>query len=94
MMRIELEIGFSFKRDLDPGYRDLQVPEDADVETALREFVRRHPLARDRLFDERGQLRGHINALVNGGNVAQRQGLKTTLRNGDRLTILPPIGGG
>jgi len=93
-MRIELEVAFSFKRELDEGYRTLEVPEGTDVETAIGAWVDRHPLARARLFDERGAFRRHINALVNGGNVTLREGFRTVLRDGDRLTILPPVGGG
>lgn len=93
-MRIELEIAFSFKRELDESYRSLDLPTGADVEAAMREWVRRHPKAKIRLFDENGAIRRHINALINGGNVTLRTGFQTVLENGDRLTILPPAGGG
>lgn len=94
MMRIEVEIAFSFKRELDSGYRFLELPEGSNVEAALLEFVLRHPAARDRLIDEAGAIRRNINALINGGNVTLREGFRTTLADGDRLTILPPVGGG
>ena len=93
-MRIEVEVGFSFKRDLEEDYRFLDLPEGCDVETAIRSWAERHPVAEGRLFDASGVIRRHINALVNGGNVARRRGFRTVLRDGDRLTILPPAGGG
>ena len=94
MMQIEIEVAFSFKRELDEGYRSLELPEGTDVEMAIRKWVRRHPLAQDRLFDEDDAIRRHINALINGGNVTLREGFGTKLKDGDRLTILPPAGGG
>jgi len=94
MLKIEIEVAFSFKRELDEGYRALDLPEGSDVETAIREWACLHPLARDRLFDEQGAIRRHINALINGGNVTLREGFRTMLKDGDRLTILPPAGGG
>ncbi len=93
-MNIEIEVAFSFKRELDEGYRFLEMPEGSDVETAIREWTHRHPLAQDRLFDEGGTIRRHINALINGGNVTLREGFRTVLKDADRLTILPPAGGG
>jgi molybdopterin synthase sulfur carrier subunit len=93
-MRIDLEVAFSFKRELDDGYRSLDLPTGSDVEAAMREWVRNHPKASARVFDESGAIRRHINALINGGNVALRAGFQTVLEDGDRLTILPPAGGG
>lgn len=93
-MRIEIEIGFSFKRDIDGGFRTLELPDGTDVLGALNQLGQRHPEIAERLFDRRGQVHRHINALVNGGNVVHRRGFRTVLREGDRLTILPPVGGG
>ena len=93
-MRVELEIGFSFKRELPAGFHSLDLPDGTDVESAFRHLSRLQPTLKERLFDREGRVRREINALVNGGNVARRRGFRTVLRDGDRLTILPPVGGG
>ncbi len=93
-MRVEVEIGFSFKRELGSDYRRLELPEGSDVAHALRLLADRHPAAHSRLFDDQGRIRRHINALINGQNVILKRGFSTPLRDGDRLTILPPVGGG
>ena len=93
-MRIELEVAFSFKRELDESYRSLDLPAGCDVEAAMRKWTRSHPKAATRLFDEKGAIRRHINALINGGNIKLRAGFQTVLEDGDRLSILPPAGGG
>ena len=93
-MNIELELAFSFKRDLDDAYRALELPAGATVLDALREFVRRYPGVREKVFDDSGLVLRSINALVNGSNVILRAGFDTKLVPGDRLTILPPVGGG
>jgi MoaD family protein len=93
-MRISVEIGFSFKRDLDEDYRTLQLPDGASVRDAMAELGRRYPGVEGRMFDGNGGVRRNINALINGGNVQFRQGFDTALHEGDRLTILPPVGGG
>jgi len=93
-MNIQLEIGFSFKRDLETGYQRLELRDEATVAEAIEAFVRKHPAARERIVDSAGGIKRHINALINGGNVTSREGFETVLRAGDRLTLLPPVGGG
>ena len=93
-MKIVLEIGFSFKRELDQGYHWLEIPIETTVYGALEALVERYPQVRGRLFDETGGIRRNVNALINGANVQQRERFDTVLRPDDRLTILPPIGGG
>jgi len=73
-MRISVELGFSFKKDLDADYRQLLLPEGSDVEAAVQAFASRHPAARQRLLDDAGRVRRHVAALVNGGNVTWRTG--------------------
>jgi molybdopterin converting factor small subunit len=93
-MKVRVEISFSFKRDVDPQGVVLELPDGADVRAALRGLVRRYPAIEPRLFGPRGEVHRHINALVNGRNVAFKKGFGTILRDGDGLTLLPPIGGG
>jgi len=93
-MTITLEIAFSFKREIGVSTLSLEVLAGADVVSALRELVRRFPLLKRRLFMESGMIHRHINALINGENVSFKKGFATTLHHGDRLTLLPPVGGG
>jgi len=94
MMRVSVEFGFSFKKDLSEDYRELELPEGADVEAAVRALASRHPAAQSRLLDDVGRVRSHVAALINGGNAAWKDGLRTPLHDRDRLTLLPPVGGG
>lgn len=93
-MRVELELAFSFKRDLDADYRHLELPSGATVADAIDRFVQRFPVARNRLLTPGGEIRRNVNALINGGNVILKDGFASILRDGDRLTLLPPVGGG
>jgi len=93
-MRISVEIAFSFKREIGADYRSLELPDGATIRDAVAEIARRYPAIRERLLAEDGAIRRNIDTLVNGGNARFRQRFETTLRDGDRLTILPPVGGG
>jgi len=94
MIRVAIEIGFSFKHELEDERPSLLLPAGADVRRALVELAGRYPAIADRLLDRAGTVRRHINVLVNGGNISGRRGWETELADGDRLTILPPVGGG
>jgi molybdopterin synthase sulfur carrier subunit len=48
----------------------------------------------DYMFDELGDVRGHLEILVNGRSVTSLSGLRTKLKDGDQVAILPPVGGG
>jgi len=93
-MNINVEIGFSFKRELDEAYRSLELPEHATVLDSFRALADRYPVFCERVLDEAGEIRRNINALINGGNVQFREGFNTVLHDGDRLSVLPPVGGG
>ncbi|PSQ16442.1 molybdopterin synthase sulfur carrier subunit [Halobacteriales archaeon QS_8_69_26] len=65
------------------------------VGDALDALVEGRPELRERVVDEDGGLRDHINVLRNGKNVqTQEEGLDTTLAAGDELAIFPPVSGG
>jgi sulfur-carrier protein len=92
-MRVRIEVSFSFKHDL-PRDLIVDVPEGASVFVALETLANRFPQVRERLFTPDGRVRRHINALVNGKNVVSQGGYETILHDADRLTLLPPVGGG
>ena len=93
-MKIVVEIAFSFKHELGTSYRHLELPEQATVMDAFVVLAERYDVFRERVFDDAGAVRRNINALINGGNVQYREGFASPLREGDRLSVLPPVGGG
>jgi len=52
------------------------------------------PGMRDRLMDESGQLRRFVNIYVNGDDVRFIDGLGTSLKDGDEVSIVPAVAGG
>jgi molybdopterin converting factor small subunit len=93
-VKIAVEIAFSFKRELDDGYRNLALPSEATVLDAFKLLADHYGVFHDRVFDAAGEIRRNINALINGENVQYREGFDTVLCEADRLSVLPPMGGG
>jgi len=48
----------------------------------------------DYLCDKNGKMKPYIMFLVNGKSITALQGLKTELRDRDKVAILPTVGGG
>ena len=46
------------------------------------------------VYDEKGDLNGYLQFLVNGKSVTTLQGLRTRLKDEDKIAIIPPVGGG
>jgi len=53
-----------------------------------------YPGMRDRLLDEGGEIRRFVNIFVNGDDVRFLSGLKTELKDGDEVSIVPTVAGG
>lgn len=66
----------------------------ATVGDALNELWRLHVGLRDRIVNEQGHLRPHVNVFVDDENIRRKQLLKTALAEGNEITILPAVSGG
>ena len=62
--------------------------------SVISELETRYPAIRGRLRDESGALRRFVNLYVNGEDVRFTNGLDTSLKAGDELSIVPAVAGG
>jgi MoaD family protein len=84
-----------FLTDFTGGRREMALdPAPATVDEVLATLWHRHVGLRDRVVNERGQVRPHVNIFVNNDNIRHRQALQTVVTDGDEITILPAISGG
>jgi molybdopterin converting factor small subunit len=63
------------------------------VAEVIENLERKHPGLRDRLLDEKG-IRRFVNIYVGEEDVRFLDGLKTALKAGDQISIVPAIAGG
>lgn len=80
-------------RPLAGGRAELPVAAGS-LRSVLAEIGRDAPALSERLLDEGGGLRRHVNVFVNDEDVRFRELLDTPVREGDRVTIVPAIAGG
>lgn len=64
------------------------------VAEALQELWKLHIGLRDRVVNEQGQLRMHVNIFVDGENIRRKQLLDTPVSDRAEITILPSVSGG
>jgi molybdopterin synthase sulfur carrier subunit len=53
-----------------------------------------HPGLKDRLCDDKGELRRFVNIYVNEEDIRFQKGKDTVLKDGDEVSIVPAIAGG
>ncbi len=68
--------------------------EGSTVGEALKALEVAHPGFGERLFDEKGGLRRFVNVFVADEDVRFLDGLSTTVRDGETLSIVPAVAGG
>ena len=72
---------------------ELQV-QGSTLADALAALWRAHLGLRDRIIDERGRPRQHMNIFVNNDNSRDVGGLSAIIADGDEIMIVPNISGG
>jgi sulfur-carrier protein len=65
-----------------------------DVRFALRTLADRHPGVVDRVLDERGDVRQHVNVFLDGESIRFLDGLETAVSDGSTIVIVPAVSGG
>ena len=75
------------------GGNDEVAAEGATVAELIEDLERRHPGLRVRLLDEKG-VRRFINLFLGEEDIRFLDGLRTEVKSGDALSIVPAIAGG
>ncbi|MCY3692635.1 MAG: MoaD family protein [Chloroflexota bacterium] len=68
--------------------------EVADLSQMIEQLESDYPGFKERLLDEEGELRYFVNIYVNGEDIRFDQGLKTSIKSGDEVSIVPAVAGG
>lgn len=68
--------------------------EVSDLAQMIERLETDYPGFKERLLDEDGELRYFVNIYVNGEDIRFDQGLKTGIKSGDEISIVPAVAGG
>jgi molybdopterin converting factor small subunit len=76
------------------GEVEVQLPGDFEtIQDALDSLWQKHLALRDRVLNEQGEIRQHVNVFVGGEDVKRQKGLATPIRSGD-VHIFNAVSGG
>lgn len=82
-------------RDLAGQRAEIRVDGSArSLSDALTLLWQQCPAVRDRVITERGDVRQHVNIFVDGESIRDADGLRTAVRDGAEIVILPAVSGG
>lgn len=91
-MAITIEIPTAFRRFTDGAHR---VDSGATtVAEALTELTTKYPGISRHVRDEQGQIRQFLNVYLNEEDIRFLNGESSTLKDGDRVLLVPSIAGG
>ena len=68
--------------------------EGGNLDEAISSLDAQFPGIRERLCDERGEIRNFVNIYVNGEDIRFLDGLRTATKPGDEISIVPAVAGG
>lgn len=80
-------------RTLTGGQDEVKI-EANTVGEAVSALEQSFPGMRDRLLDDKGKVRRHVNLFVGEEDIRFLDGLNTALKAGDHVSIVPAIAGG
>ncbi|MSQ77346.1 MAG: MoaD/ThiS family protein [Nitrospiraceae bacterium] len=66
----------------------------ANISEMIETLNSAHPGLKDRLCDDKGELRRFVNIYVNEEDIRFLNGKDTSLKDGDEVSIVPAIAGG
>jgi len=94
-VRVKVKFFTTLREIVGKKEEHIELTRSVTVDTLLKRLAKTYGKEfQDYVYDELGNVRGHLQFLVNGKSVTALQGFKTKLREGDQMAILPPVGGG
>ena len=91
-MRIQVLFFATFREIFDAKSLQIEVGTGGTVGDLLNLVFNTHE-SRERIFDN-GKLKPHIIVMKNGRHIQYLKGLDTELKEGDTVSVFPPIAGG
>jgi len=94
-IKVKVKFFTTLREIVDKKEEQIELSRSVTVEALLRQLSKKYGKDfEDYIYDELGNIRGHLQFLINGKSTTALQGLKTKLKENDQVAILPPVGGG
>ncbi len=94
-MKVTVKFFTTLREITDKREEEIKFSNDLTVGELLEQLSKKHGRRfMEYIYDKKGNVQSYLQFLVNGRSITTREGLKTKLKEGDRVAIIPPVGGG
>ncbi len=94
-MEVEVRYYAMLREIAGKRFERVALPEGSTVRDLIDLLVERYGEGFERyIYDGEKRVRGYLSYMLNGVNINSLEGFETPIRDGDILSLLPPIGGG
>lgn len=94
-MKVTVKFFTTLREITDKREEEINFSKDFTVGELLEQLSKKYGRRfMDYVYDQKGNVQSYLQFLVNGRSITTREGLKTKLKEGDRVAIIPPVGGG
>ena len=91
MVKVKVKLYATLKEILG---KDTVFVEAGNVRELIHSLVKEYPVLKKEIVNKNLSLKDDYIYLVNGRNIVFLQNEQTPLKEGDKVTIFPPVGGG
>jgi molybdopterin synthase sulfur carrier subunit len=74
--------------------KDIVQASGATIQEIIDGLEKEYPGLKERICDERGELRRFVNVYLNDEDIRFAQGRSTPVKDGDEISVIPAIAGG
>jgi molybdopterin synthase sulfur carrier subunit len=74
--------------------KDIVQASGATIQDIIDSLEKEYPGLKERICDERGELRRFVNVYLNDEDIRFAQGRGTPVKDGDEISVIPAIAGG
>ena len=94
-MKVEVKFFTSLREITGKKVDTIQLQNSISVEELLNMLSTKYGKEfTEYIYNKKGDVQSFLSILVNGKNINVLQGLKTQLKEGNIVAVLPPVGGG
>jgi sulfur-carrier protein len=74
--------------------RDIVQATGPTIQDIIEDLEKQYPGLKERICDERGELRRFVNVYLNDEDIRFAKGKSTPVKDGDEVSVIPAIAGG
>jgi len=94
-MRVTVKFFTALREIVGKKEEEFEFSKGTTVKELLKHLSENYGQAfKEYIYTEKGRARSYLEFLINGKSITTLKGFETKLKDGDKIAIIPPVGGG